>query len=482
MKLHRPRTFLNLVFLGFFIVSLPLCVGLFSTISFLEHLSEKSVNIIEHTVVGARDSTMLSEYLVSQERNIRLFDVTGEREYLLKSAEWNVQIYSILESLRELPVGDETLELLARMQAIEDTLLVSLNLTTNDPESKNEELEKALAAVSNLREDAVSVGKDMQKLMDQEVANMKAFSDEARKTLSLQTFGFLFATIFMICIFAVIIASPVKQLNKGVEQLGNGDFTTPVLVSGPRDLGIVGEKLDWLRQRLAELERQKAKFIAHVSHELKTPLTSIREGAGILSEELAGPLNRKQKEVAKILVSNSVKLQTLIENMLNYSMAHAGKKMHYNTRVPLKSIVEKVAKEQQDKVLGKNIHLKLELQDVAIPGNKKELEMIFANLFSNCVNYAPENGVVGCRMRTDSQYVISEVYDNGLGILPAESEKIFAPFYQVDDGSRHLIRGSGIGLAIVKEYVDHHGGQVKVLQKGEKGAHFEVILPKRREK
>ncbi len=481
MKLHHPRTFLNLVFLGFFIVSLPMCVGLFSTISFLEHLSEKSVNIIEHSVVGARDSTMLSEYLVSQERNIRLFDVTGEKEYLYKSSEWNVQIYSILESLRELPIGDETLKLIARMQAVEDTLLVSLNLTTSDPEKKNEELEKALTAVSNLREDAESIGKDMQKLMDQEVANMKAFSDEARKTLSLQTFGFLFATIFMICIFALIIVSPVKQLNKAVEQLGNGDFTTPVLVSGPRDLGIVGEKLDWLRQRLAELERQKAKFIAHVSHELKTPLTSIREGAGILSEELAGPLNRKQREVVKILVSNSVKLQTLIENMLNYSMAQAGKKMHYNTQVSLKQIIEKVAKEQQDKVLSKNVHLNLELLDVAIPGNQKELEMIFANLFSNCVNYAPENGVVGCIMRKDTNDIISEVYDNGIGILPVESEKIFAPFYKVDDGSRHLIHGSGIGLAIVKEYVDHHGGQVKVLQKGEKGAHFEVILPKSRE-
>ncbi len=482
MKFHRPRTFLNLVLLGFFIVSLPLCVGLFSTISFLEDLSEKSVSIIEHTVIGARDSTMLSEYLVNQERNIRLFDVTSEREYLFKSADWNVQIYAILESLSELPVGEETKQLIIRMQAIEDTLLVSLNLTHTDPERKTEELKKALSAVSRLREDAESIGKDMQKLMDREVANMKGYSDEARKTLSLQTFGFLLATIFMICLFAVIIASPVKQLNKGVEQLGNGDFTTPVLVSGPKDLGIVGEKLDWLRQRLAELERQKAKFIAHVSHELKTPLASIREGAGILSEELAGPLNKKQKQVAGILVSNSVKLQTLIENMLNFNMAQAGKEMHYNTKVPLRPIIVKVAKEQRNKVLSKNINLKLQLLDVEIPGNQKELEMIFANLFSNCVNYAPEKGVVGCVMKKNDKEIVSVVYDNGPGILPAEREKIFTPFYQVDDGARQRIRGSGIGLAIVKEYVGHHGGRVQVLQQGEKGAHFEVSFPRKRSK
>ncbi len=480
MKLHRPRTFLNLVLLGFFIVSLPLCVGLFSTISFLEDLSEKSVNIIEHSVVGARDSTMLSEYLVNQERNIRLFDVTAEKEYLYKSADWNVQIYSILESLSSLPISDETKRLIVRMQKVEDILLVSLNLTHSDPKSKNEELKKALSAVSRLREDAESIGKDMQKLMNREVVNMKAYSDEARRTLSLQTIGFLLATIIMICFFALIIASPVKQLNKGVEQLGNGDFITPVMVSGPKDLGIVGEKLDWLRKRLAELERQKAKFIAHVSHELKTPLASIREGAGILSEELAGPLNKKQKGVAKILVSNSVKLQELIENMLNFSMAQAGKEMHYNTQVPLKSIIVNVAKEQRNKVLSKKIKIKLQLMDVDIPGNRKELEMIFANLFSNCVNYAPEGGLVGCIMKQSTKDIICIVYDNGPGILPQESEKIFAPFYQVDDDSRNRIRGSGIGLAIVKEYVGHHGGRVKVLQQNKKGAHFEVCFPKGR--
>lgn len=481
MKLHRPRTFLNLVFLGFFIVSLPLGVGLFSTISFLEHLSEKSVNIIEHSVVGARDSTMLSEYLVNQERNIRLFDVTGEPEYLYKSAEWNVQIYSILESLSELPVSEETKEQIARMQAIEDSLLVSINMTSSDPESTTEELKVSLEAVSKLREDADKVGKAMQSLMAQEVANMKAFSVEARKSLSLQTFGFLLATLFMICIFAVIIASPVKQLNRGVERLGNGDFKTPVLVSGPRDLGIVGEKLDWLRQRLAELERQKAKFIAHVSHELKTPLASIREGAGILSEELAGPLNRKQKEVTEILYSNSVKLQALIENMLNYSMAQAGKKMHYNKMVPLRPLIERISTEQKNKVLSKNISLELRLKDVTIPGNDEELEMIFANLFSNCVNYAPENGTVGCYLEEGEEEVILQVFDNGPGISPQERKKIFEPFYQINDGINHDIRGSGIGLAIVKEYVDHHGGTVEVLQSDKPGAHFELRLPKRRE-
>ncbi len=477
MKFHRPRTFFNLVFLGFFIVSLPLCVGLFSTISFLEHLSEKSVNIIEHSVAGARDSTMLSEFLINQERHIRLFDVTGEKEYLFKSAEWNVQIYSILESLSDLPVEESTKLLIQRMQEVENNLLIFLNLTSSNPENKTKELTKSLSAVSHLREDAESIGKDMQKLMAREVANMKAISADARRSLLLQTFGFLFATIFMICIFAVIIVSPVKQLNKGVEQLGNGDFTTPVLVSGPKDIGLIGERLDWLRKRLAGLERQKTKFIAHVSHELKTPLASLREGAGLLNEELVGPLNIQQREVTEILVSNSIKLQALIENMLNYSMAQAGKKMPYNTQIPLKSLIERIAKEQQEKVLSKNIQLDLELLDVVVPGNKKELEMIFANLFSNCVNYASQSGVVGCSMQLNENGVITEVYDDGPGISAEESEKIFAPFYQVDDGKRHEIRGSGIGLAIVKEYVDHHGGTVKVVQGDEPGARFELLLP-----
>ncbi len=107
--------------------------------------------------------------------------------------------------------------------------------------------------------------------------------------------------------------------------MGNGELSQTVKIDGPQDLQRLGEKLEWLRLSLLELEKQKTTFLQHVSHELKTPLTSIREGAGLLSEGIAGQLTDKQKEIAAILLANSIQLQKRIEDLLNFNALLTGK-------------------------------------------------------------------------------------------------------------------------------------------------------------
>src|SRR5881397_2674423 len=117
------------------------------------------------------------------------------------------------------------------------------------------------------------------------------------------------------------ISRPIAALDASIRQLGGADFSREITVRGPEDLQSLGERLDWLRRRLTELEAQKNRFLRHISHELKTPLTALREGAELLHDEIGGPLAAQQKRVVAIMRENSLKLQRMIEDLLDYQRA-----------------------------------------------------------------------------------------------------------------------------------------------------------------
>ena len=134
----------------------------------------------------------------------------------------------------------------------------------------------------------------------------------------------MFSTALALAIalaFTRFIVRPIAELDASIRQLGSADFTRPIKVRGPEDLRYLGEQLDWLRRRLTELEAQKNRFLRNVSHELKTPLTALREGAELLNDGIAGALAPQQQQVVAIMRDNSVKLQRLIEDLLDYQRA-----------------------------------------------------------------------------------------------------------------------------------------------------------------
>ena len=140
------------------------------------------------------------------------------------------------------------------------------------------------------------------------------------------------------------IARPIAEIDGAIRQLGGADFSQPISVRGPEDLRYLGRRLDWLRRRLEEFETQKNRFLRHVSHELKTPLTALREGAELLNDQVAGPLAPPQRQVVGIMRDNSVKLQRLIEELLDYQRAlHAAASLEVKS-IPLESLVEEAVK------------------------------------------------------------------------------------------------------------------------------------------
>ena len=479
MKILRPRSFLNLVVLGFVAVSLPLGVGLWTTLTYIEQVTGTGLEVVDHAVSGARDSALLKEYLRNEERSLRLYIVSDKKEYLNQAEQYHNRIDSLLYELLGLPLEHLVRNVLEEMRSsrnrLRSMIIAARNGTLNDDIKTG--LLVGVDSFEMQHEKAETVRIGIQDMMQSEVAGLQKTTAEAQNALVSQTGAFILATIIMIGVMAFILSWPIRQLNKSVERMGNGDFKTPVLVSGPLDVEKVGEKLDWLRKRLDALEQEKSKFMAHISHELKTPLASIREGAALLNEGLVGELNEKQQDVASILINNSVLLQKLIENIISFNMAQAGQKAAEFSEIDLSALLKKVAGDQKTKMMARDITADIVLEKTKIYGNEKELETVFENLFSNAVKFCPSGGKVGCRLSNDKKKAACIIYDTGPGVAEGEEDKIFQPFHQADTDTYSIVKGSGLGLAIVKEYVKHHNGTVRLLNPGEPGARFGVILP-----
>ena len=152
--------------------------------------------------------------------------------------------------------------------------------------------------------------------IDSDVGALQRQTDRARRELFLESTLLLPLVLIVVLLFALRLSRPLRQIDRAIGELGRGNFSQRVVVGGPVDLERLGHQLEWLRNRLLELAQERNRFLRHMSHELKTPLANIREGTELLMDGAVGELDSGQREVTEILRDNGIKLQRLIENLL----------------------------------------------------------------------------------------------------------------------------------------------------------------------
>ena len=285
--------------------------------------------------------------------------------------------------------------------------------------------------------------------------------------------------VLLIASFTFLIARPINQVSAGIRRLGDGEFARPNEIEGPGDMVRLGEQLDWLRQRLVTLEEQKTRFLQHISHELKTPLTALREGSDLLSSGVVGNLNAEQREIAQILQENSIELRKLIEGLLTYSAVHAQASYLDAKIVQLRDVVRRVVNDRKLAIVARGIRVDLNCENVTAFCDEEKIRVMLDNLLSNAVKFSPERGLISIKLYKEHGDALFEVLDEGPGIPTPEREKVFDIFYRGTDAPVAAIKGSGLGLSIVKEYVQLHKGQVEILDGP--GAHFRIRIPRKRD-
>jgi two-component system sensor histidine kinase GlrK len=256
-------------------------------------------------------------------------------------------------------------------------------------------------------------------------------------------------------------------------------FSRAVLVQGPSDLQRLGRQLEWLRVRLLDLATEKNRFLRHISHELKTPLANIREGTELMIEGAVGPLDVNQREVVTILRENGIKLQRMIENLLSFSAWQAKSVGLELSEFELQPLVRSVVEAQTLTLAAHRIQLDVKVQEVEVTADRSKLRLILDNLLSNAVKFTPDGGTIYIHGLTYRGQLVLDVADTGPGIPAEDRERVFEAFYTGKGRQGGHVRGTGIGLSVVMEFVQAHGGTIELVDGVPRGAHFRLRLPVR---
>lgn len=306
--------------------------------------------------------------------------------------------------------------------------------------------------------------------------NLLETLERRRWQLTQQVIGAIALAVLLALAFGFWLTRPLNRLEKAIIGLGENRLSEAIAIDGPADLQLVGQRLEWLRLRLVELDADKSRFLRHVSHELKTPLASMREGVSLLEDGVAGALSDNQREVAKILRHNTGVLQGQIEDLLRFNAAAFEARQLRREKTDLRQLIEEQVDGQQLQWRARDLHIVVDGKAAQAEVDRDKLGTVIANLLSNAIRYSPVHGRIRIRLSQLADVVRIDFDDEGLGISFDDRARIFEPFYRGERQPAQAVRGSGIGLSIVQEYIAAHGGRVQLLPDGP-GAHFRIELP-----
>ncbi len=315
--------------------------------------------------------------------------------------------------------------------------------------------------------------------IDRELTSLQLATQQAQQNLFYETLLLVPLTLAVVAVFTYLFGRPIRAIDRAISELGRGTFSRPIAIRGPADLERLAAQLEWLRGRLLDLAQEKNRFLRHMSHELKTPLANIREGTELLMDGAVGELQSSQREVTAILRENGMKLQRLIENLLSFSAWQAKSVGLEITEFKLRPLIKSVLENQQLTLVGQRVRLDVQVEDLTAYADRGKVRLILDNLLSNAIKFTPRGGTISIHARAEREQLVLDVMDSGPGIPPDERNRIFEAFYQGKTPQGGHVKGTGIGLSVVTEFVNAHGGSIEILEAKAGGAHFRVRLPLR---
>jgi len=277
-------------------------------------------------------------------------------------------------------------------------------------------------------------------------------------------------------IIALRITRSVRRLSEATAAVAAGSFREPIPVVGRDELGVLARAFNAMASRLRQLDEMKEEFFAIFSHELRSPLTSVREAAHLLADGVPGPLTAKQARLVEIIGRSSDRLLRLVNQILDVSRLRAGLLPIGQAPVDLERVVVRAAEELRPQAEEAGITLRRERvgEKFNVVGDEERLLQVVVNLIANAVRFTPTGGHVVLRTIDAGAECELQVEDTGIGIPASELPHVFETYRQAHTGRG----GTGLGLAIVRALVLAHGGRVTVESHEGKGSRFTVLLPR----
>ncbi|MBI3714406.1 MAG: sensor histidine kinase [Betaproteobacteria bacterium] len=325
---------------------------------------------------------------------------------------------------------------------------------------------------------------------------LKSVFDTLRRSLWFLLVGLLlaFAASYLL---ARAFTAPIMRLKTGAERFGKGDLTTRIDIRSGDEIGMLAQEFNrmagqleeyttGLEQKVAEktaelhlANRHKSEFLTNISHELRTPLNAIIGFSDVLREEYFGELNDKQKEYVRDIHSSGQHLLSLINDILDIAKVEAGHMELEFTRFSLPATVENALTLVRERARRQNIKLGVDFAPEVgeIVADERKVKQVLINLLSNAVKFSHPDGWVQVGLVRVTNGVRIRVADNGPGIAAEDQETIFQEFRQLPGSGSAKHEGTGLGLALSRQFVELHGGRIFVESELGKGATFVVDLP-----
>jgi two-component system sensor histidine kinase GlrK len=459
--------------IGFTIVAAPLLFAIVNAAVQMNHLSNRSEQLVVHGMQGTRNNQVLFAQIGTLERTAKLYQIIGSADLLEVYARSQQRLTLAVQELLRLPIDEEShRDLLAMLRTS-----AHLQDEMQRAAPNSDRLTAVIEAYPAMADLAAKISDRTNAAIDHELSDLQRQTEGAQRHLFWETLLLVPMTMLVVGLFTYLFGRPIRAIDRAISELGRGTFSRPIAIHGPADLERLAEQLEWLRLRLLELAQEKNRFLRHMSHELKTPLANIREGTELLMDGAVGELQSGQREVTAILRENGMKLQRLIENLLSFSAWQAKSVGLEISEFKLRPLIKSVLENQQLTLVAQRVRLDVQIEDLTPLADRGKLRLILDNLLSNAVKFTPRGGTISIHARSEHNQLVVDVMDSGPGIPAEERQRIFEAFYQGKTPQGGHIKGTGIGLSVVTEFVNAHGGSIEILEAKTGGAHFRVRLP-----
>lgn len=288
----------------------------------------------------------------------------------------------------------------------------------------------------------------------------------------------LFASIIFSLVMARWISKPIYRISQEARQVAEAQ-AQPIPLKGPAEVRNLVQAFNDMALQVHDSQESQKSFVANVSHDLKTPITSIQ---GFARAILDGTVETESelKQAVEVIESEAGRMDRLVTDLLTLAKLDAGTSSFEMQNFDINDLLRASARKFSQQMANSGLDFKVDFPSKAsrLYGDPDRLMQVFDNLLTNAIKFTPEGGVISFYSQVHENTINVHVVDSGKGIPPSEQERVFERFYQVDKSrSGGENRGYGLGLAIAKQLVEAHNGSISFTSKPGEGSHFVVKLP-----
>ena len=476
-RVFHTSSLYRLSLVSLIIISLPLVFAfVYAIVSITQHTHLTQQTLI-NTIIVTDSNRIILERLISMERNIRQYQILKDPEFLKGFHDHHQRFTDAAASLKFKGIKSDLKITMNNILVNEKKLysLIMKKIINNQHELTKTDL-NAYAALTLEARKLVDKG-GIQMMQEAEALSLAA--NKVQQNLIYSALLAIPMALILGIIFVSFLTKPIQNIGHAIQEIGKGDFDQPINIHGPKDLKDLGQHLEWLRNRLNQLENDKQTFIKNISHELKTPLATLKEGSGILKDEIVGELNQEQQEIVKLMQLGCIQLNNLIGNLLEYQKAISIQTELNCSTFYLDFLIQRIIEEYRLIINGKKIITRMHISSFKIQADQDKVRVIISNILSNALKFSSSGSEIGISLKRHRKnaYLLNE--DQGKGISQQEKKFIFNEFYQIKYSEDWPVRGSGLGLKLVKDYVKIHHGAIRLLKSNTQyhGVRFLLKLP-----